>query len=95
MAANTEKGMVNPFLHIHVHLIVEKQIRNGDPPEVGNVAGELYRRGMDRHMIIHTIGVVFLEELYNMIKQRRPFDQGHYVRELSKIITDDGTRQLN
>ena len=80
------EGMVNPFLHLHIHLIVEKQLREGDPPEVSEVASHLAACGMGRHEIIHSIGVVFLEEMYKMIRRRRTFDRGCYITGLKELL---------
>jgi hypothetical protein len=88
-------GMVNPYLHVHIHLIVEKQLRDGEPPEVKGIADCLAERGMEQHRVVHSIGVVFLEEMYNMIREHRPFDHRRYVEKLQKLARNNGAKHFS
>ncbi len=84
----------NPFLHIHVHLIIEKQLRDGNLPELITAVEKLTDRGMKRHEIIHSVGRVLLEEMYNMMQERRPFDRSRYVEGLKNLVRDDSVERL-
>jgi len=79
----------NPFLHVHIHVIVENQLRDGDPPEASVVAGELQRRGIDRHEAIHMIGSVLINEIYEIMHERRPFDRARYLKGLDKLLHNE------
>jgi len=45
----------NPFLHVHLHEVVEAQLARGEPPEAGAALARLTARGLDRHEAIHRI----------------------------------------
>lgn len=77
---------VNPFLHVHIHVTVENQLRDGDPPEVRIVFGELQGRGIDRHEAVHLIGSVLINEIYEIMRERRPFNRARYLKGLDKLL---------
>lgn len=76
---------LNPFLHVHIHGIVEKQLRENEPRETAAAVAVLEERGMERHQAVHTIGMEFLRELYAMTKQKAGFDYHSYAARLSRL----------
>ncbi len=85
---------VNPFLHVHIHVTVENQLRNGDPPEVGAALEELQRRGISRHEAIHMIGSVQINEIYEIMSKRRPFNRARYLKELDKLVRAENKKRI-
>ena len=79
----------NPFLHVHIHVAVENQLRGGDPPGVSVVLGELQRKGIDRHEAIHMIGSVLINEIYEIMGAHRPFDRARYLKGLDNLLHRD------
>lgn len=75
----------NPFLHIILHAVVENQIKQNDPPEVGVVLGKLMAKGDSRHEAVHEIARVLVEEIWEMLRYYRPFDSVRYVRKLQRL----------
>jgi hypothetical protein len=78
----------SPRLHITLHLIVASQLLADDPPETWHTVQRLARLGYDWHNITHLIAAVVSDDLYLMMKERRPFDPGSYARRLSKLPGD-------
>jgi hypothetical protein len=81
-----DNGASNPFLHIHLHLIVDKQIDEGTPPEVARVARELMDAGKSRHEVVHAIGKVLLPEIYDMMKHKKSFNSTHYIQNIKALL---------
>lgn len=79
----------NPFLHVHIHVAVENQLRGGDPPEVSVVLGELQRKGIDRHEAIHMIGSVLINEIHEIMGTHRPFDRARYLKGLDELLRNE------
>lgn len=81
----TGAGEINPFLHVQVHMIVEAQIRTGQPPGVARVIGELENSGMTRHEAIHAAGKILTLELHRAMVGKGAFDSAAYLLNLRKL----------
>jgi len=77
---------MNPHAHLHIHVVVEKQLAADEPKGVLAVARELERLGVSRHDVRHEIGAVIAEHIWQMTKERRTFDEGRYLAQLRKIV---------
>ena len=80
-----ERDGVNPVLHAQFHLVVENQIAEKNPKEVGSIVKELTGKGYTRHEAIHAIANVLVIEMFNMLKEQKPYNEARYLRELRKI----------
>ena len=80
------RDRVNPILHVTIHQTVENQLAAKDPPVVHETLERLMRSGLSRHEAIHAIGSMLSEEIWEILRQERPFDEERYER---------GLRQLN
>lgn len=76
---NTE---VNPFMHITVHTIIENQLARDEPKGIRKIFKEMMTQEKDRHQVIHRIGAALTEEMWEMMKERRPFDETNYFKSL-------------
>jgi hypothetical protein len=76
---------VNPFLHVAMHSVIERQIQDQNPPETSQAMFRLTRAGMDRHEAMHRVLEVFTELLWDTIREKKPFDQSKYHRRLRAI----------
>jgi len=76
----------NPFAHIAIHQIVENQIANHDPPQTAETLEALMQAGYTRHEAIHAIGNVLAEEIYEILRDERPFDEASYVQALRELV---------
>jgi hypothetical protein len=75
----------NPFLHIALHSVIEQQIAAHNPPEVDQALFRLTRAGIPRHDALHQIARVFSGLLWELLKERKPFDKETYRRRLRAI----------
>ena len=74
----------NPFLHIVLHLIVEKQLENRDPIEVFQFCNSMRKRKVSRHETIHLIARMLAPLIFSVIQQKREFDLDTYLSLLRK-----------
>jgi len=75
----------NPFLHITLHVTLERQLRAGDPPCVQETMERLRERGVDPHEAQHAILRVLVQEMWEVMTQERSFDVQRYSEELKKL----------
>ncbi len=83
----TEEG-VNPFAHVGMHVIVESQLADNQPPEVTDCLRRLLATGMSRHEAIHTIAGAVSNMIYQVLSQKRPEEASFYVETLKKIVAE-------
>lgn len=76
---------VNPFIHQVIHEIVENQIKENNPPETRITFERLMNSGYDRHDVIHKIGTVVMEEVYEVMKQKKPYNEKRFVARLKQL----------
>lgn len=76
---------VNPILHVTIHQTVENQLAAKDPPMVHETLQRLMRSGVSRHEAIHAIGSVLSVEIWEILKEERPFDEERYDRGLQQL----------
>jgi peptidoglycan/xylan/chitin deacetylase (PgdA/CDA1 family) len=76
---------VNPFLHATFHCVIENQLATGDPPEARLALERLTQKKLSRHEAIHRIAQIFVEEVFPMLKENRPFDRERYAQKLKKL----------
>ena len=83
---------VNPFVHVAIHQTVENQLAENDPAQTAETLEVLLRAGYDRHQAIHMIGRVVSEEIFEILKERRPFDEDAYVAALEDLARTERRR---
>jgi len=89
-AKNPHPGLDREHLRAHllIHEMVEKQLAENDPPEVGRVLHRLLANGLSRHEAVHAIGTVVAREALAMLRQGRELDKEVYVRELQELTVE-------
>ena len=80
-----ERDGVNPIVHITAHQTVENQLAQNDPKEVRRTIKKLMRQGYSRHEAIHAVGSVVMDEIWYILKEKRPFDQARFLRGLRAL----------
>ena len=76
---------VNPILHVTIHQTVENQLAAKDLPMVHETLERLMRSGLSRHEAIHAIGSVLCGEIWEILREERPFDEERYERGLQQL----------
>jgi len=87
-----ERDGTNPVAHVNIHVAVESQIANGEPKETAQTVEALMRQGLSRHDAIHAVGTVLADEIYHILKDKRPFDEAGFVRKLKQLAKPGATR---
>jgi len=76
---------VNPFVHVTIHQTVENQIADRTPPQTAETLEALMRAGYTRHEAIHAIGAIVADEIFEILRDDRPFDEDSYVKALQYL----------
>lgn len=65
--------------------IIENQIKSNDPPETALTFNRLKSEGFDDFTIKQLIGQCVAVEIYNVMKNKKPFDGNRYVKDLNNL----------
>jgi hypothetical protein len=49
------------------------------------------RRGLSRHEAIHRVGTVLSDEIWHILKDKRPFDEQGVALQLRRLVEKTGT----
>jgi len=82
LSGPVEVNGVNPVLHILFESIVERQVREGNPPEARESVERLQQAGLSRHAARGTVVALFIHHFFEVMKQQVPFDTEAYARRL-------------
>jgi len=69
-------------LHLAVHVVVERQLVEDSPAEVGITLQRLTGQGSTRHQAIHAVAEVASDEVLSSLSDGQRYDQERYVRRL-------------
>lgn len=64
---------------------IENQIRDNDPPETALTLARLVKGGESRENAMRLIGCAMAVELFEILKNNRPFDEQRYVQNLRRL----------
>jgi hypothetical protein len=66
---------------------VREQIRTGDPPEAKKTYERLKTMGMAADEALEMLAAVLAVEMFEMLKEHKPYDREHYESQLRKLPT--------
>lgn len=75
---------VNPFMHVALHALLEKQIKDHEPIEALQFYNAMLRNKCTAHKAVHLLMGILLKFLFPILKKRSRFDLDGY-RKLLKI----------
>lgn len=75
---------VNPFLHITLHAIAEKQVQDRDPIEAFQFYNAMLKNKCTRHEAIHLLGAILIKFIFPLLKERGRFSLDSYRNLLKK-----------
>jgi hypothetical protein len=75
---------VNPFLHITLHAVIEKQVSDRDPMEALQFYNAMLHNRCSRHEAIHLLMTILIKFLFPVLKRGGKFDLEGY-RKLLRI----------
>ena len=64
---------------------VETQIRENDPPETRITLQRLMSLGESRNNAMRYIGAVLAQEMYEVLKNKRPYNEERYLTNLKNL----------
>lgn len=73
---------VNPFMHVTLHAVIEKQIKDHEPIEALQFYNAMLRNKCSAHEAIHLLMGILLKFLFPIFKKRSTFDLGGYHKLL-------------
>jgi hypothetical protein len=84
MVQNMAKG-TNPVLRAAIMEIVLNQLRDSTPPEVRLTLDRLLAEGHTREQAEELIACVVSSEIFDILKQGKPYNESRYVSALRKL----------
>jgi len=75
---------VNPFLHVTLHAIAEKQIQDRDPIEAFQFYNAMLRNKCSQHEAIHLLNIVLVKFIFQTLKEKIPFPLESYRKILKE-----------
>lgn len=73
----------NPFLHITLHSMIQRQIDDGKPTEVAEAFRHLItKKKLTEEKALHSLMVILADEMFNMMKEQRAFDEENYKKRM-------------
>ncbi len=82
----------NLTLHAIIHATVEAQLAEGHA-DVTAAFKRLSQEGLGRHDVVHAIGSVLADEIYDVMKSQRPHDPQEYARKLKELTAEAWLRR--
>jgi hypothetical protein len=73
---------VNPFLHVTLHTVAEKQVEDHNPIEAFQFYNAMVRKKCSRHEAIHLLVVILMKFLFPVLKKKEEFDLNGYRKLL-------------
>ena len=75
---------VNPFLHVTLHAVAEKQIEDREPIEAFQFYNGMIRSKCTRHEAIHLLITILIKFLFPVLKEKVKFDLDGYRNLLKR-----------
>lgn len=75
----------NPHLHKAIFDVIDKQIKEDDPPETRETFNRLVREGHSKTETRKLIGCAVVVEIYDIMKHQKPFDRERFVGNLRRL----------
>jgi hypothetical protein len=76
---------VNPFLHVTLHAIAEKQIKDHDPIEAFQFYNAMLGNKSSRHEAVHLLSIILVKFIFQTFKEKMPFPLDNYRKILKEL----------
>ncbi len=83
-----KKG-TNPFLHVTIHAIAEKQVQDRDPIEAFQFYNAMLRNKCSRHEAMHLLMNILVRFIFYVLKENQPF----HLQKYRKILKEFKSRK--
>ena len=78
----------NPLLGEEMKKVVRNQIRENDPPETKQTYDRLIKVGFPKDEVMRQLAVVVAAEIYDVMKNKEPFNQERYIKRLNDLLME-------
>ena len=85
---------VNPFLHVILHTVAEKQVEDRDPIEAFQFYNAMLRNKCSRHEAIHLLTIILVKFIFQILKEKKPFPVEDY-RKILKEFKSRGPKKIH
>jgi hypothetical protein len=87
---------VNPFLHVTLHAIAEKQIQDRNPIKAFQFYNAMLRNKCSRHEAIHLLNIILVKFIFQTLKDKvsSPLDRYRKILERYKTRKPERINQL-
>ena len=75
----------NPFIHITLHQMADKQVREDEPTGTRTTLERLVAGGLDEHEARHKLMSLWAVELFGSLRAGRPLDLAGYRQKLDAL----------
>jgi hypothetical protein len=75
----------NPRLKAAIIQVVQNQINSNDPPETKQTLDRLISEGFSKKQAKELIGTVVVAEVFDVMKEGKPFNLKRYVNALKRL----------
>jgi len=80
--------IVNPLIHVGLHVTIEKQLLNDDPVEVSVAINHLLSMGVSRHEAIHQVAGIWGNLYFRSVRRGEPMEEWIYLQELTTLASN-------
>ena len=77
--------MVNQVLKKNILAVVSNQIKNNNPECTRQTFERLVNSGYSEKKAKEMIGAVLIKEMYEVLKEQRPYNEQKYAEELKNL----------
>jgi len=81
---------INPVLHILLEAVVERQVQDENPPGAKETVDRLVKEGFSRHTARNAVASLLVPFIFNVLKEKEPFDVDGYVRSMGLLGREVG-----
>jgi len=74
----------NPFLHVTLHAIAEKQVQDRNPIEAFQFYNAMLRNKCSRHEAIHLLNIILVKFIFQILKEKKPSPLESYCKILKE-----------
>lgn len=75
----------NEKVKVAVLAVVDNQLRDNTPPETRQTYQRLLKEGFSEQEARELIGVVVSSEIFEVMKEKRPYDQKRFIAALQRL----------
>ena len=68
-----------------IYEVIHNQLRDRTPPETQQTLSRLMKAGIPEDEAMKLIGSVVLSEIFDVLKENRPFDEKKYIKALKAL----------